>query len=256
MPGFYALIARYYDAENVDKTEDVPFYLQLAEETGGPILDIGCGTGREMFPLAAAGYTVHGIDYEAAMLERAEVRRDELHMGDKLVFHHADVLKIDLKQKFPLVIVPFNGLMHFHEQETQLELLKRLRAWTADDGLLAIDLPNAGDVFGTQDTDSLVLDRTFLEPETGHLVMQQSLSTLDRTLQRLHVSWIYDEITADGTVKRTLAPLVLHYYFYNELKLLLERAGFEVDAVYGDMDYGPFEDGCERMVVLARPNTD
>jgi hypothetical protein len=99
----------------------------------------------------------------------------------------------------------------------------------------------------------LIMERTFLEPESGHLVMQQSVSYLDRTEQLLRVTWIYDEITADGTVKRTFAPLVLYYYFLSEVKLLLKLAGFEIEGIYGDLEYGPYEDGCERMVILARP---
>jgi SAM-dependent methyltransferase len=258
MPGFYATIARFYDAENTDKNDDIAFYLGLAEEqgvSGGAILDVGCGTGRVMFPMAQAGYEMHGIDNEQAMLERAQERLAPLpkEVANRLHFHHGDVLTYQMPHKFALTLVPYNGLMHFREQEQQIALLEQLRRWTADDGLLVLDLPNAGDVFGTQDSDSMVFERTFLEPETGHMVMQQSLSLLDRTTQQLKVTWIYDEITEDGTVKRTFASLMLYYYFLNELKLLLKQTGFEVEEVYGDLDYSPFEDGAPRMVVIARP---
>lgn len=254
MPGFYGTIARYYDAENTDKDDDIPFYLALAEQYGGPIMDIGCGTGRVMIPLAMEGYDVHGIDNEDAMLERAEARRAETpSLRDNLTFYHGDVRTYKLDTKFKLMLVPYNGLMHFHDQDTQLALLRRLREWTADDGLLVLDLPNAGEVFASQETDSIMMERTFLEPETGHLVMQQSVSYLDRVTQLLRVTWIYDEITADSTVKRTFAPLVLYYYFLSEITLLLTAAGFEIEEVYGDLDYGPYEDGCERMIILAKP---
>jgi len=132
-------------------------------------------------------------------------------------------------------------------------LLKNLRKMTADDGLMVLDLPNAGEVFATQDTDSIIMERTFVEPVSGHIVMQQSVSYLDRTTQLLQVTWIYDEITDDGMVKRTFAPLLLYYYFYSEVKLLLQIAGFKVDAVYGDTDHGEFIEGCERMVIFAKP---
>lgn len=254
MPGFYGTIARFYDAENTDKTDDIPLYLELAEQHGGPIIDIGCGTGRVMIPLANAGHTVHGIDSEAAMLDRARERiAGNPTLDANMILHHGDALTYDMTERFALTLVPYNGLMHFHDQDSQLALLKRLRAWTADDGLLVLDLPNAGEVFATQETDALMMERTFLEPETGHMVMQQSVSYLDRVEQLLRVTWIYDEITADGTVKRTFAPLVLYYYFFSEIKLLLNAAGFRVEAVYGDTEYGPYEDGCERMVVFARP---
>lgn len=254
MPGFYAAVARYYDAENTDKDDDIPFYLRLADMYGGPVMDIGCGTGRVMIPLALAGYDAHGIDSEFAMLEHAEAyKASNPRVRDRLTFYHGDVRTYPLDRKFKLMLVPYNGLMHFHDQETQLLVLRRLREWTADDGLLALDLPNAGEVFASQDTGALTLERTFLEPVTGHMVMQQSVSALDRAQQLMHITWIYDEITADGSLKRTVAPLVLYYYFLPELRLLLRLTGFEVDAVYGDLDMNPFEDGCERMVVLARP---
>lgn len=255
MPGFYAAIACYYDAENTDKTDDLAFYTELAEEYGTPILDVGCGTGRVVLHLAEAGYETHGIDNEPAMLARALQRRDENpDLRDLLHLHEGDILKFDLpvKQSFKLILMTYNALMHFHEQDTQIALLKRLRQYLAPDGVLVFDLPNAGEAFASQDSDYLTLERTFIEPETGHLVMQQSTSVLDRVEQLMRVTWIYDEIEADGTVKRTFAPVVLRYFFYPELELLLKLTGFEVDTVYGGMDGSPFEDGCERMIVLAK----
>ncbi|HEX2620701.1 MAG TPA: class I SAM-dependent methyltransferase [Phototrophicaceae bacterium] len=253
MPGFYSTIARYYDAENTDKNDDIDFYLELAQEHGGPLLDVGCGTGRVMFPLAAAGYEIHGIDNEPAMLERAEDRLNtSADLRKYMKLHAGDVLTYDMPVKFKLTLVPYNGMMHFHDQETQLTVLRQLRKWTRDDGYIILDLPNAGDVFGSQDTEAVTLERTFLEPETGHMVMQQSVSYLDRVNQLMHVTWIYDEIKGDGTLKRTFAPLVLYYYFYSEIRLLLASTGFEVEDVYGDVGFGPYDDGCERMIVIAR----
>ena len=254
MTGFYGATARFYDAENSGKRDDINMYLELAQQHGGPILEIGCGTGRVMISLAKQGYKIHGIDNAKAMLDLAEhYRKESSDLTQNTILHHGDVLTYELDMTFPMVIVPYNTLMHFHQQETQLALLKRLRGWTTDTGLLVLDLPNAGEIFATQETDSVMFERTFLEPQTGHLVMQQSVSQLDRVTQLLHITWIYDEITGDGTVKRTIAPHVLYYYFFSELKLLLQRAGFNVEAVYGDPGYGPYEDGCERMIVLARP---
>jgi SAM-dependent methyltransferase len=253
MPGFYQSIARYYDAENTDKNDDIPFYLQLAEEHGGPLLDVGCGTGRVMFPIARAGYEIHGIDNERAMLERAEDQLKQMpDLRSRLKFYEGDIRTFEMPVQFKLTLVPYNGMMHFHDQETQLEVLRQLRKWTRDDGYLVLDLPNAGDVFASQDTEAVTLERTFLEPETGHMVMQQSVSYLDRVQQLMQITWIYDEITFDGTLKRTFAPLVLYYYFYSEIRLLLSQTGFEIEEVYGDLDYGPFVDGCERMIVVAK----
>ena len=251
---FYATIARYYDAEHTDKTDDLPLYSELAADYGDPILDVGCGTGRVMLHLAQEGYLTHGIDSEYAMLERAKIKLDMFgHVRDKLRFHHGDVLTYDFDTSFNLVLLSYNALMHFHEQETQIALLTRLRKVIAADGLLVIDLPNAGEAFAAPDSDTITLERTFVDSETGHLVMQQATSYLDRAEQLMRVNWIYDEITGEGVLHRTLAPVIFRYFFYPEIRLLLRVTGFEVDAVYGSTERDPFEDGCERMVVLAKP---
>lgn len=251
---FYATIARYYDAEHQDKTDDLMLFSDLAAEYGSPIFEVAAGTGRVMFHLAKSGYEVHGIDLEPAMLNRARKRADAISgMRDRLTFIEGDILKYSTELRYPLVLVPYNGLMHFLKLDDHLVLLRRLRALIADDGLLVIDLPNPADSYAAQDSEAMIYQKTFLESESGHLVMQYSISHLDRTEQLLRVNWIYDEISGDGTVKRTFAPVVFRYFFYPELRWLLELTGFMVEAVYGSPERDPYQDGCERMIVFARP---
>jgi SAM-dependent methyltransferase len=250
---FYATIARYYDAEHTDKTDDLLLYSELASEYDGPILDVGCGTGRVMFHLAQEGYTVHGIDSEYAMLERAKIKLNMFgHVRDKMRLHHGDVLTYEFDMRFKMVLLSYNALMHFHDQDDQIALLTRLHDLLEDDGLLVIDLPNAGETFASPDSEAITLERTFVDSESGHLVMQQATSYLDRVEQLMRVNWIYDEITGDGTLKRTIAPVIFRYFFYPEVALLLRVCGLMVDEVYGSTDRDPFEDGCERMIVFAK----
>lgn len=254
MSGFYAIIARYYDSEHFDKDDDLVLYRELAEEYGAPILIVGAGTGRVMLQLAAAGYETHGIESENAMLERAAEKREQAGADVKrrVKFIRGDALAVQPDQQYRLVIIPYNTLMHFHSLEAHLGLLKRCRQWVAEGGALVIDLPNAGEAFASQDTGAVVLERTFLERESGHMVMQQSVSILDRVRQVMEVTWIYDEITADHTLKRTVTTVLNRFFFFSELRLLLERAGFSVSEVYGDLDRSEFADGCPRMVVIAQ----
>jgi len=254
MSAYYTTIARFYDADTGDKTDDLLMYNQLAEDYGSPILDVGCGTGRVLLHLAQQGYLVHGVDNNAAMLARLDAKLMAMpQLKKNITYQEADILSVEFSQPFNLILLTYNALMHFHEQETQLALLKRLRQCMADDGLLVIDLPNAGETFITPDSDSLIVDRTFIDPESGHFVMLQSLSTLDRTTQLLRVEWFYDETDADGIIHRTFATHLLRYYFYAEVRLLLRLTGFEIEAVYGDTEAGEFEDGCERMIIYAKP---
>lgn len=249
---FYATIARYYDSEHADKDEDLDLYSAVARSQDGPVLIIGSGTGRIALHLAQEGIPVHGIEIEQAMFERAEAQLNKRsHLRKRVTFHHADALKVELPETFALVIIPYNTLMHFLTQDVQLALLKRVKQWLTSKGALVIDLPNAGEAFASQDTEAIVLERTFIEQETGHIVMQQSSSRLDRTEQLMEVSWIYDEIGDGGAVQRTLVPVQLRYFFFSELKLLLEASGMTVAEVYGDFDGMPFIDGCPRMIVMA-----
>lgn len=254
MTAFYETVARYYDAETGHKTDDLILYSQLAEAYGGPIFEVGCGTGRVLLHLAQEGYTVHGIDTSEAMLDRLENKlRAFPHLADLVTYTHGSVLAYEGQANhYNMALLTYNAMMHFHDQDAQLMLLQRLHHLLTDDGLLVIDLPNAGETFVTQDTDALVLDRTFIDDDTGHMVMLQSVSYLDRTQHLMQVQWIYDEITEDGIVKRLHVPHVLRYYFYPEMTLLLEKAGFRIVEVFGSVEEDPFEDGCERMVIYAQ----
>ncbi|MCA9889470.1 MAG: class I SAM-dependent methyltransferase, partial [Anaerolineae bacterium] len=210
MSAYYNLIARYYDIETADRTDDLVLYSELAGQYGGPIFDVGCGTGRVLLHLAQEGHKVHGIDSSRAMLDLLDNRLAALpHLAQYVSYTEGDILTYEDATLYPLMLLTYNALMHFHDQDEQIALLTKLRSLMKDDGLLIIDLPNAGETFATEDSDSLIFDRTFLDPETGHMVMLQSYSSLDRTMQLMQVDWIYDEITDDGTVRRTIAPHLL-----------------------------------------------
>ena len=252
MSAFYSTVARFYDAENRDKTDDLTMYSRLAVECPGEILDVGCGTGRILIHLAQAGHRVCGIDNDSRMLERLERKLAALpKLRDKISFVNADVLDHEFDHAFGLILLPYNALMHFRTQAEQIALLGRLRRWLADDGVLVIDLPNAGPVFASEDTDAITLERIFIDDDSGHMIMLQSVSALDRAAQLLHIDWIYDEIDGDGAVKRHLAPHSLRYFFLPELRLLLQHCGFAIDKVYGDTEGGEYLAECERMIVHA-----
>lgn len=252
MSAFYTTVARFYDSENADKTDDLAMYSRLAAEYPGEILDVGCGTGRVLLRLAREGRRVYGIDNDPAMLDRLAAKLEQLpQLRNSLSYVHGDVLGYPWDRSFSLILLTYNALMHFHEQDKQIALLQGLRACLAVGGRLVIDLPNAGPAFAADDSDALTFERSFLDRETGHLVMLQSLSYLDRAAQMLKVEWIYDEIDGSGVVQRLIAPHLLRYFFLPELQLLLERCGFAVSAVYGEPDGAPYDADSERMIVHA-----
>ncbi len=250
---FYETVARFYDAENAFKTEDLEFYSDLAAETGEPILDVGSGTGRVVLHIAQEGYRLFGMEPSSEMLARAERKLEMMpDLRGRVTMVQGDILTAGYDERFALIMVSYHAFMHLRTQEEQVSALQRFRKWLAPGGLLVIDLPNAGELYATSDDGSVILERSFQEPESGHMVMQQSVSELDRTEQLMYITWIYDELGDDGAVYRTIAPLTLHYYFPAEVSLLLRVAGLELVEFWGDYDRAPFEDGCSRMITVAR----
>ena len=253
MSAFYTAVARYYDAENIDKTDDLALYSRLARTHPGAILDVGCGTGRILIHLARQGHRVHGIDNDSAMLARLESKlAHQPQLREKLTYTQGDAKTHAFERQFSLVLLSYNALMHFAEQSAQLALLRNLRACLADGGCLAIDLPNPAPAFAADDTGALTWEREFLDPDSGNLVMLQSVSWLDRAAQLLDVDWVYDAMDGDGVVRRLIARHRLRYFFLAELRLLLAQCGFQLDKAYGDCDGNPYDADSERLIVLAR----
>lgn len=252
MSAFYTAVARFYDAETGDKTDDLALYSRLARAHPGAILDVGCGTGRVLIHLANAGHRIHGIENDAAMLERLEAKvQSQPHLRERLSFVRADAQTVGFDRQFSLILLSYNALMHFKTQASQLALLANLRSCLAAGGALVIDLPNAAPAYADENSDALTWERNFLDPASGHLVMLQSVSWLDRAAQLLSVDWIYDEIDGDGGLRRLIASHELRYFFLAELRLLLDLCRFQVDAVHGDHEGGKYDDESERMIVFA-----
>ena len=247
----YATLARYYDLENASFTEDLDYWLELAEEFGDPILELGCGTGRVLLNLARRGHTVTGIDNAPEMLARLQAKLDaasdrQLAAPPQLLL--ASMETFELPQRFRLAIMPFNTFMHLLTAEAQLATLDRIRRHLAPGGVLALDMPNPGEAYAAQEQ-GLTLERTFADGD--RTVQQFSSVAIDRAAQLAHVTWIYDATNPDGAVQRSIVPLTLRYTFPAEMSLLLARSGLALAHLYGDYSRAPFVDGSPRMLVLA-----
>ena len=124
----YKITADYYDAAygNAPNLVDLPFYLDLAKRIGGPVFEMGCGTGRVLLPIARAGIEIHGLDSSAAMLrvlqnhlhgEPAEVQR-------RVVLHEGDMRNFRGRRKYPVITIPFRPLQHMYTVDDQVAALR------------------------------------------------------------------------------------------------------------------------------------
>jgi SAM-dependent methyltransferase len=247
----YDSLARYYDADHASFSEDVPFYRELARRTGGRVLEAMCGSGRLLLPLARAGLRLSGIDSSALMLALARERLAANDLLDRVVLHEGDVGAGLPAGPFDLAVVALNSFMHLLSSADQLAALKHLHAALTPAGLLALDLFNPAARSLDRLDGELVLDRTFAMPD-GAQVQKFVVQRADVAHQLNHVTFIYDELRADGQVRRMTHSFELRWLHRYELEHLLARAGFAVEAVYGSYDLDEYSATSELMLTIAR----
>ncbi len=253
LPAEMDRIARFFDGEYAEYADDLPMLHALAQEARGPLLELGCGTGRALAPLAQAGFQIDGIDSSPAMLALARVKVAAVRGAERRV----RLIEGDFTESLPagryrLAFALMNTFLHLADQETQLAALEAWHEALAPGGLLLIDIfsPDVAELASLNGR--LEWDRTWTDPSTGRQVMKFLARTLDPAEQRMQVTHIYDEMDVDGTVRRSVASFELRYLWRFEAELLLEKAGFEVEAVYGDWEMGDYDSASDRMIFLAR----
>jgi SAM-dependent methyltransferase len=237
-------------------TEDIPFYLDCARQGGSPVLELACGTGRILVPMAEAGYEIYGIDLSANMLDRCKQRVAEHGVGDRVHLYLEDMARFEApRADFGLAYIPFRSFMHLNTQAEQLACLERTFACLRPGGLFVVDVyaPSYRHL-------ALEPDRPFVLRRETQLPNGHTLKRWDRfvrndpILQMQHSELRFEEYDAQGKLvrERTL-PLTTRYTFRYEMQLLLERVGFEWVDVYRDYARNPYDGSGEILAVARRP---
>lgn len=245
-------IARFFDAEYADYMEDLPALQAYAQRTDGPLLELGCGTGRLVAPLARTGYHITGVDLSPAMLEIARARVAAANLTDRVTLIEGDYATTPLGGPFRFAFCVMNTFLHLLTIEDQVQALRHWRRHLAPHGLLLLDVFHPDHRQLAELDGRLVWDKSWHDPTSGATVMKFVVCTGDPARQLLHVTMIYDETAADGALRRTVGAYDIHYLGRYEAELLLKRAGFVLEAVYGGWDLSPFEGNCDRLILVAR----
>ncbi|MBA2753733.1 MAG: class I SAM-dependent methyltransferase [Chloroflexia bacterium] len=248
----YAAIAAYYDLEHGHFDEDVQMTLDFALATGDPVLEIGCGTGRLLGPLLAAGHRVTGLDRSEAMLDRARdaLARDGFGDRVRLVVAEATAAARDERGTYGLVILALNGLMHLETPAAQRRTLAAARAALDPRGLLLLDMVNpTPDVL--RGFEPGVIHEGHWELSGGGQVDKFASRIVRHESQQIETRLWYDRVEPDGSFHRTTAGFTLRWVTRAELELMLELAGFADWQVYGSYDLDPFDARSDRLIVAA-----
>ena len=230
-PSPYDAIARVYDPWSAGVLEDIEFYVQEAVASGGPVVELACGTGRIAVPIAKAGVPVIGVDGSAAMLEVAG--EYAASAGVSLDLRLGDMREPPVTERVPLVLIPFRSLLHMTTEADRLQALRAARVLLLPGGRLVFD------VFAPSREDVEETHGRWLEREPG--IFERA-------------DWDEGERTLTLSVRRGDEASTMHLAWLSptEWRLLLDRAGFDVEAQWGWFDRRPYAGGEDVVFAAVR----
>ena len=252
-----SLLAEIYDLEHDAIDEDLAFYRQMARRHPGPVIDLGCGSGRLFGPLLAGGATkLVGVDGSPSLLERATARIDAdarlsaAMAAGRVELVEADVRRVRRGDRFALAILA-GVVAHLDGPEAALRALAAARRLLTKDGVLVVDTLGPG---GLPARD-LPLSVDWERSDGGRRMVRRSRLERRETPEGLRVSYatLTDVVRADGTIARLPASWRLWYPSPAALVALAAEAELEVESVFGSHDLDPLDEDSERCIVVARP---
>jgi SAM-dependent methyltransferase len=233
--GLYDEIASFYDPWSRSVTEDVGFYVDLAAESGGPVVELAVGTGRIAVPIASAGIRVIGVDSSPGMLAVARAAADEAGVGGLVDLRLGDLREPPVPERVPLVLCPFRSLLHMETEDEKLRALEAARTLLAAEGRFVFD------VFAPSREDIDETDGRWIEREPG-IFERADWDEGSRTLRL--------SVRSEGPAG-SVTSFGLHWLSVPEWRRLLDAAALEVEDLYGWFDRRPHVDD-EDMIFVTR----
>jgi SAM-dependent methyltransferase len=251
-----SISAKYYDQAYASDEDlvDLPFYLDLARQSGGPVLELGCGTGRVLLPIARAGVQSHGLDNSLPMLNvlrrRLESETDDVRA--RVSVFEGDVRDFRSQQKYSLVTLPFRVLQHMHTVEDQIAALQTAAFHLHDRGLLAFDVyyPRFERLGSGVGQELLELEWRS-EPDT---VVKRHIrkESHDKINQNFTFTFIFRTFRAGKMIQEETEPLRMSYYTYPHLRALFKLACLEIAEEYGSFAKAPLNNDAAQMVFVLK----
>jgi SAM-dependent methyltransferase len=251
-----AALARLYDVDLEEDPADLDLYLALAARTGGPILELGAGTGRISVPLAESGYRVTAVDIDPAMLARARdrARAAGSTTSDRIEFVEADLLGLALPaaRTYRLAIIALNTLFLLASRAAQRDAFATMARHLAPGGLAVVDiwLPDADDL--ARFDGRLILEYERRDPATGTFVTKVAAAQHDAASGIVNLTSVFEEGPQGASPVRYVRRDALRLVSADELRDFAENAGLEVETLAGGYDLEPLGPGSERAIVIAQ----
>jgi ubiquinone/menaquinone biosynthesis C-methylase UbiE len=246
----YDSIAPFYDIEHAQFGEDLDMYRNFAELCGGKILELACGSGRLLLPLAREGYTLTGVDTSAAMLELAQRALEEAGVAARCQLVQQDMCLLDLPEKYRLAMIALGSFGHIITRARQQQALAAIRRHLSTGATFILDLSN-DDARYMEHLSGQLLHRGTWQQKDGSYVTHFLTPASSTTHHLLELTHFYEVYRQGESVRRTVSQTGLYLFERSEVELLLEQAGFQIKNIYGNYDFGPCEHESPRMIFIA-----
>jgi len=245
----YDSIAPFYDIEHAQFDEDLDMYRNFAELSGGKILELACGSGRLLLPLARDGFQVMGVDTSVAMLKLAEHALAEAGVGGRCQLVQQDMCTLQLPHKFRLAMIALGSFGHIVRRVQQQQALAAIRAHLSPGATFVLDISNE-DARYMEHLSGQMLHQGTWQQADGSYVTHFLSPASSNTHHLLDLTHFYEVHRQGEAVRRTVSQTSLYLFERNETELLLEHAGLHVKEVYGTYEFGPYEHDSPRMIFI------
>ncbi|MEU0093937.1 class I SAM-dependent methyltransferase [Kribbella sp. NPDC006257] len=228
--------ARLYDLMFPGGGPAVDFYRAEADRQGGSVLELGCGTGHKLIPIAADGHPCVGVDFSSEMLVEARRKADE--RGVAVEWSQGDMRDFDLGRIFDFVFITANSLLHLQETEDLVSCFRSVRRHLAPGGRFVFDVFNPS-VRLLAEADGVRRTReslSFTDPDRGNVSVDVA-EIYDASAQVTRGTWYF---STDSEPDFVAAPLAIRSIFPQELPLLVSLGGLRLVERFGDWSGRPF----------------
>lgn len=242
--GFAELYHRHLEITGRD---DVAFYVNLARQADGPVLELGCGTGRTLIPCARAGAKITGLDLSEEMLGHCKslLEKESPETGSNVTLVQGDMAEFRLGRKYRLITTPFRPFQHLATVEEQLSCLRCVREHLEHDGTFVLDIfdPDMEILTDYGRAEEFGEEPPFPMPDGTQVTVSYRNPSVDEVNQIVHCEMIFTRGMPGEKQERHVQEFIMRYTFRWEAEHLLHRAGFHVEELLGGYEGEPVGTG-------------
>jgi len=234
---------------------DLDFYTGYARESSGPVLELGCGTGRVLIPIACEGIQITGLDLSEFMLtkcrEKLEKEPPEIRQNAETVM--GDMRTFDLEKTFGLATSPFRAFQHLITLEDQISCITCIYNHLQPGGKFILDIFNPDlKRIASLPSGKEIEDLPEVTIADGRKLRRAArVPKINRPEQYMDVELIYYVTSVNGQTERYVHAFNMRYLFRYEVEHLLARCGFRIVELFGNYDKSSLADNSPEMIFIA-----